>query len=343
MHSKRIYLENNTKPVLDKSDLENFNTLNLCDRATAEKVGKNTETHRKQDLRVFQPKQLKIIPESKHHENSSAKIMPNPKNVFLNLKNNIQADKFTSAEKADTLDFFTKKSCLTLGEDEASETLVKNTIGSPKVSRFIYNSSRQKPRGFFNFDTEDFEAATSESEDTDNYSYSTSVNRTQQLPDGFLVDTEGASCLKNPADYKLRKSTHEDLISPTKITHKYLPYTMVDNEKYKSRLFSFLRKPEYSDHKTETRKLKPRKFSEAYGKLFNYLDGNITKYYSLFDLKRKKINSQKKVFESDKYFMSDMNGYTGPQAFKIYYDRDIGFTSRWQVHLKETVRLFRNL
>jgi hypothetical protein len=328
MH-KRIYLENEIKAPFGKdiSDQENFNTLNLSNATTVGKVSR-------QELQPIQPKQLKIIQEPRRLENGSAKFLPNPKNVFLNLKSNFQADNFSSNEKIETLDFFTKNSCLTLGEEDKDERFVKDTLGSQKVSKFVYNSSRRK-RGFFNIDTEELEIS-SESEDTsENFSCSTSVNITQ-----LDVKENDGDTLKNPKLYGLKTSLEDDLISPGKITHKYLPYSLKDDEKYKRSLFSFLRKPGYSDHKTDTRKVKSRKFTEVFGTTFLILDGNLTKYFSLYDMKRRKVNSQKKVFESDRYFLSDVNRYVGPQAFKIYYDKDIGFSKRWQGQLKETVRLF---
>jgi hypothetical protein len=254
MHSKRIYLENvipkDHKPQtehFDKSDLENINTLNLANLIPA--------------INKIQPKQLKVIPESKRSKtkakenNSSAKLRPNPKNIFLNLKNNIQAENFTNSEKEETLNFFTKKSCVTLGE--ASIASQNNIIGSPKVSRFTYTTQRRH----FNYDTEDLEDVenlTESEDDSLNCSFSTNLNLSL-----YDRDTPG---LKNPRSYGLKYNPEDDFLSPSKVTHKYLPYTMKDDEKYKTRLFSYLRKPGYSDIKTDTRKIKPRKFSELYGK-----------------------------------------------------------------------------
>jgi hypothetical protein len=325
MHSKRIYLNSEIKPLkpavntqpqkANQENQENINTLNLTNLATGTK-----QVH---------PKQLKIIPESVNKKKSSAKLMPNPKNIFLNLKNNISADCFTSTEKQDTLDFFVKRQCLTFGE---ADSVKKSRIDSPKVTRF----SACKGKGYFNRDTEELEldssvSGSSSDDSVLNCSFSTTLNITDSVK-------EDSASLKNPRKLRLQRNKEEDLLSPSKVTHQYLPYNLKDNENYKSRLFRFLRKPGLSDTKTDTHKIKPRKFSELYGKIvFNKLDGNVTKFYSLFNMKRRRINSQKKIFESDHYFLSGMNGYSGPQAFKIYFDRDVGITARWQAQLKETV------
>jgi hypothetical protein len=136
------------------------------------------------------------------------------------------------------------------------------------------------------------------------------------------------SPLKNPEDFNLIQSNaNEYRFSPNNVTHLYLPQKHKNDEKYKHKLISFLREPSNSDYKTT---YKPRKYSELY-------DGNLTKFYSILNLKQRKINSTKKVFESVRYF--DGSGrYMGKQGFKIYADKCIGFTIQWQKQLKETVR-----
>ncbi len=69
-----------------------------------------------------------------------------------------------------------------------------------------------------------------------------------------------------------------------------------------------------------------------------YLDGNVTKYYSLLNEKVRKINSVKKVFESLKFFDFPKNS---KQAFKVYMDKDVGFSFEWQKKLKKAVYYFK--
>ncbi len=55
-------------------------------------------------------------------------------------------------------------------------------------------------------------------------------------------------------------------------------------------------------------------------------------------MKQRKINSTKKVYESVRYF-DGVDRYEGRQGFKIYIDRNIGFSNHWQRQLKESVKL----
>lgn len=70
--------------------------------------------------------------------------------------------------------------------------------------------------------------------------------------------------------------------------------------------------------------------------MFSNLDGNLTKLYTTFDTKLRKINSTKKIFESIRSF----EGCKDTKYFKIYADKDIGFIKRWQKPLKHSVKFY---
>jgi len=121
--------------------------------------------------------------------------------------------------------------------------------------------------------------------------------------------------------------------SPSNHTHNLLPLKYKNDEKYKSRLFKFLRKPQIPHNKTETCKfVKFRKYSERF-------DGNISKYYDSLGMKMRKVSSEKKVYEAYHLFEDnrayfDDKGRHPPQYFKFYSDKDVGFTAKWQIQLK---------
>ena len=123
--------------------------------------------------------------------------------------------------------------------------------------------------------------------------------------------------------------------SPSSQTHRFLPLKYKNDEKYKARLFKFLRKPQNPHNRTETCKFqKFRKHSE-------HFDGNMSKYYDSLGMKMRKVSSEKKVYEAHHLF-EDNRAYVDdrskhpPQYFKFYSDKDIGFTAKWQVQLKAT-------
>jgi hypothetical protein len=264
MQSKRVYLENTNslvqKPLkanqADKynPNQENINTLNS-----------NIQTSAK----TFESKPLKVIVESRELENSSAKLLPRPKNVFLNLKGNLDPETFTSAERKDTYELYLRRSSLTLGAENEKHNR-KDIIGSPCVVPFFGYSRGKKVT--FDHDTgecceldeeSDNHSGTSNTSDESrfNCSFTTALN-ISKFQEEITNDT---ASLKNPRKFKLKRNEDDDPISATKITHKYLPINLKDDEQYKSKLFKYLRKPMFSETRTDTHKIKPRKFSELYG------------------------------------------------------------------------------
>jgi hypothetical protein len=143
--------------------------------------------------------------------------------------------------------------------------------------------------------------------------------------------------LNNPKDFTEYRLTRSQVpLSPSNVTHDLLPLRYKDDEKYKKRLFDYLRKPEFGGLKTDTLKLSTnqRKFSQAF-------DGNLTKYYETTGMKRRKVTSEKKLFEAEHAFTDNRavpseSGQLPPQYFKIYNDKDIGFPTRWQKQLRQS-------
>ena len=115
--------------------------------------------------------------------------------------------------------------------------------------------------------------------------------------------------------------------------HKYLPYCKKDDEKYKKSLISYIRK------KAPLLNGAPKSVTCTYAN--NNINQKNNDEMNFFVLKKKKkIYSQKNVFTVEKDFYSYrlINGknrvdYDHPKKFKIYYDNDIGFNSRWQAPL----------
>lgn len=151
-------------------------------------------------------------------------------------------------------------------------------------------------------------------------------------------DNNNYFCLrKNPKDFSdFGLSYNSDkIISPSDQTHSLLPKKYKNDEVYKAKLVNYLRKPSLAGNKTETNKyLLERKK--------NGFDGNLTKYFSTFGMKRRKVTSEKKVYETEKAFFDNRAEFPfqvpekmPPQYFKCYSDRQIGFTSRWQRQLKD--------
>jgi hypothetical protein len=145
---------------------------------------------------------------------------------------------------------------------------------------------------------------------------------------------------KTVTDYSLYENSDLEPSTPSLLTHQYLPSNYRDKEHYKHNLFKFLRKPEYSDHKTDAcKQLLFRNSRQSYGKyIITILDGNLTKYNSIYGMKRKKVFSEKKIFNAERGFKDPYNKEI--QLFKVYTDKTIGFDLRWQKPLKCAVNFF---
>ena len=143
--------------------------------------------------------------------------------------------------------------------------------------------------------------------------------------------------IKSPKTYKkFGLSVRVDMPnSPSDQTHRFLPLKYKNDEKYKTRLFKYLRKPQNPHNKTETCKF------VKFNKHSQHFDGNMSKYYDSFGMKMRKVSSEKKVYEAHHSFEDnrayvDHKGQHPPQYFKFYSDKDIGFTAKWQKQLKAT-------
>ena len=64
------------------------------------------------------------------------------------------------------------------------------------------------------------------------------------------------------------------------------------------------------------------------------LDGNITKFCELYNLKRRKVTSMTKVYQGFGEFIDQETGKK--MAFNFYEDNQIGFTREWQKKLRIT-------
>ena len=147
----------------------------------------------------------------------------------------------------------------------------------------------------------------------------------------------------NYKDYNLIKNCYADLKSSSPI-HQFLPYCYKNDEKYKMRLFKFIKDGKFENSRSTS------------GKYFHFLNDemkfnkNIIKKNSFItekdyfkNKKIKKIFSTKKIFISERIFYNTIiiNGQTlidknNPIKFEIFFDRDIGFEKKWQKDLKET-------
>ncbi len=146
----------------------------------------------------------------------------------------------------------------------------------------------------------------------------------------------------NYKDYNLVKNCYADLKSTSPI-HRFLPYCYKNDEKYKMRLFKFIKEGKFENSRSAT------------GKYFHFLNNemkfnkNIIKKNSFItendyfiNKKIKKILSTKKIYISERIFYNTIikNGHTltdknNPIKFEIFFDRDIGFEKKWQKDLKE--------
>jgi len=144
-------------------------------------------------------------------------------------------------------------------------------------------------------------------------------------------------------DYNLIKNCYSDLKCSSPI-HQFLPYCYKNDEKYKIRLFKFIKDGKFENSRSAT------------GKYFHFLNNElkfnkniINKNYFItendyfINKKKKKIFSTKKIFISERIFYNTkiINGHTlsdkkNPIKFGIFFDRDIGFEKKWQKDLKET-------
>jgi hypothetical protein len=229
-----------------------------------------------------------------------------------------------------------------LGENVTfnTETCFKNSISSSCDCSICYASESDEfyySKYTHSSDSNIFNSVKNSdgSEDEFNPKNSERVNKAQ-----LVILNKEVFNLKSPNDYKNFKliKNNEQIITPSNQTHELLPTYLKNNEKYKTRLMKYLRKPEFSNCKTETRK------NFQYRKHSNAFDGNITKYYSNFGMKRRKINSEKKMYETEHAFednranlqkLSSKEKLSAPY-FKFYLDKEIGFDSKWQIQLKES-------
>ena len=134
------------------------------------------------------------------------------------------------------------------------------------------------------------------------------------------------------SDYK----TDKNRITPT----KYIPFWISDSKKKKNNIILFNIPPSEKYSLLKIKKIKENKFSpfNSTSKLFkeenNSFDTDIKEnisnqyiYYSL--IKRKKISSVKKYFESNISFIGKKNKI---KYFQIYRDCEIGIEENWQKH-----------
>ena len=137
----------------------------------------------------------------------------------------------------------------------------------------------------------------------------------------------------NFSDYK----TENNRITPT----KYIPFWITDSEKKKNNIVLFNISPSEKYSLLKIKKLKENnKFSpfnsttRIYQHNIQYYDfdtkeNNINEYKYFSIMKRKKISSVKKYFESNISFIGKKNKI---KYFQIYRDCEIGIEENWQKH-----------
>ena len=147
-----------------------------------------------------------------------------------------------------------------------------------------------------------------------------------------ILPTEAKTNIDFLSDYK----TENNRITPT----KYVPFWINDFEKKKKNEFILNISSSEKYSLLKIKKIKENKFSpfNSTSKLFkeenNSFDTDIKEnisnqyiYYSL--IKRKKISSVKKYFESNISFIGKKNKI---KYFQIYRDCEIGIEENWQKH-----------
>ena len=142
------------------------------------------------------------------------------------------------------------------------------------------------------------------------------------------------------SDYK----TENNRITPT----KYIPFWITDSEKKKNNIVLFNISPSEKYSLLKIKKLKENnKFSpfnsttRIYKHNIQYYDfdtkeNNINEYKYFSIMKRKKISSVKKYFESDISFQGKNKKI---KHFKIFRDCEIGINDKWQ---KKQVSIFQD-
>ena len=147
-----------------------------------------------------------------------------------------------------------------------------------------------------------------------------------------ILPTEAKTNIDFLSDYK----TENNRITPT----KYVPFWINDFEEKKKKKFILNISSSEKYSLLKIKKIKENKFSpfNSTSKLFkeenNSFDTDIKEnisnqyiYYSL--IKRKKISSVKKYFESNISFIGKKNKI---KYFQIYRDCEIGIEENWQKH-----------
>lgn len=157
-----------------------------------------------------------------------------------------------------------------------------------------------------------------------------------------LIKEESEIYGKDFEDYNLDHNSDLEPSSPSLLTHKFLPSNYKDKENYKQNLFKFLRKPEYPDFKTDTCKQQFYRNSRQLEskiiiKINIFVDNNLIKFNSIYGIKRKKVFSERKIFNAERSFQNKEAKQL--HHFKIYTDKTIGFDLRWQKPLKCAVIL----
>ena len=147
-----------------------------------------------------------------------------------------------------------------------------------------------------------------------------------------ILPTEAKTNIDFLSDYK----TENNRITPT----KYVPFWINDFEEKKKKEFILNISSSEKYSLLKIKKIKENKFSpfNSTSKLFkeenNSFDtdikGNISNQYIYYSIiKRKKISSVKKYFESNISFIGKNNKI---KYFQIYRDCEIGIEENWQKH-----------
>jgi hypothetical protein len=239
---------------------------------------------------------------------SSAKIAPlHKKNIFEEISKARQVNPFSTTVNEDS-----QKLNITISLspwEESQYSLEENTYSLQNISLSHSSSSSLENNSFAHF--KDLIADPHKGEQ----------NEEEYKKFGLILNTD---------------------ISLTTPFNKFLPKKLKNDDVYKQKLISYLRKPTHSDNKTDTCKfVRYRKFSDLYGtyKIFK-LDGNVTKFCNIFNMKRRKISSEKKIYEAELPFepntLSEKISGCPNQYFKFYWDRDIGFSKTWQRPIKSS-------
>lgn len=225
----------------------------------------------------------------------------------------------------------------TISKDLESKELIKTIQKNQRKSSYVLSQNQSTPIAN-NMDVENENLISFKTESLNSNIFSQNSEYTFRSPK--IEDEEKKKpypfkefSKTNYLDYGLHINLDDDF-SPesSKVNHEYLPNRLKNDEKYKAKLFSFLRDVRIPSGKTDKCK-QAQYFSSS-----ENFNGNITKFeeaFQNFGRKKKIAKSHMKIYSGT---MDFIDGKGKKNYFKVFRDNDIGVGEKWQKKIIEAFK-----